>query len=94
MGIKLDESDLRKTIAQTLSRMSYQKVQGQQPQARKKGVLHDKERDTAHPGIVTEVYAGFLRAGGHDLQVHTILKNTREEVLWSNTLNPWRRSPM
>ena len=94
VGIKLDESDLRKTIAQTLSRMSYQKVQGQQPQARKKGVLHDEERDTAHPGIVTEVYAGFLRAGGHDLQVHTILKNTREEVLWSNTLNPWRRSPM
>ena len=36
---------------------------------------------------------GILRAIGKPHDVQRILKYTRDEVLWHNTLKPWRRSP-
>ena len=37
---------------------------------------------------------GCLAAVGEVVTVGTITKHTREEVLWSDTRSPWRRSPM
>ncbi|KAI9679782.1 MAG: hypothetical protein M1817_004796 [Caeruleum heppii] len=51
-------------------------------------------RDTVHPRFVTEMLTGILRAIGHPSDVSRIFKNTREDVLWKDTLDPWRRSPL
>lgn len=50
-------------------------------------------RDTVHPKFVTEMLTGMLRAIGRPLEVNRIHKRTRDDVLWNETLKPWRRSP-
>lgn len=47
---------LQHTIAQTLSKMSHQSVAGTKPKVKKAGQLHDEERDTTSPTMVTELY--------------------------------------
>jgi hypothetical protein len=37
---------------------------------------------------------GILRAVGEPLDVSRIYKHTREDVLWKNAFQPWRRSPL
>ena len=65
------------------------------PTARKAYSEVIEPRDTVHPRFVTEMLTGILRAVGqphHDvLRIH---KHTREDVLWKDTLEPWRRSPL
>ncbi|KAK3612988.1 hypothetical protein LTR22_028358, partial [Elasticomyces elasticus] len=74
--------------------MSHQAAPGMQPQARKAGTNMDEDRDTTHPGMISDLVMGFLSATGRPAQVNTISKNTREEVLWHNARSPWRRSPV
>lgn len=51
-------------------------------------------RDTVDPRLVTEMLTGILRAVGKPVEVPRIWKNTRDDVLWSDALLPWRRSPL
>jgi hypothetical protein len=51
-------------------------------------------RDSAHPGIVTEMLANMLAASGELLPGGQIIKHTREEVYINNARFPWRRTPM
>ena len=51
-------------------------------------------RDTAHSRFVTEMLTGILRAMGQPHDVHCIYKHTRDDVLWKDTLKPWRRCPL
>jgi hypothetical protein len=81
-------------IAQTLSSMSHGAVYGMQPTIVKAGAKHNELRDTTNPSAVTELFVGFLRGFGESASVNSISKNTRDEVLWSSALAPWRRSPM
>ncbi|KAK1808508.1 hypothetical protein LTR12_017134 [Friedmanniomyces endolithicus] len=88
------ETGLVVTIARTLAKMSHQAAPGMQPQARKAGTNMDEDRDTTHPGMISELVMGFLNVTGHPAQVNIISKNTREEVLWRDARSPWRRSPV
>jgi hypothetical protein len=87
-------SSLIPVIANTLSTMSKEAVPGMQPESHKAGGKHEEHRDTTHPAIVTELFMGFLNGFGTPVSVSAISKNTRDEVLWQNTLLPWRRSSM
>src|SRR5579859_7070458 len=81
-------------VAYTLAKMSHQLVVGTKPRAKKAGRLHDEDRDTIHPHIVTELFMGFLGPAAEPVDVSRLWKNTREEVMWHDSLLPWRRSPM
>jgi hypothetical protein len=85
---------LLQIIAQTLSSMSHGVMPGMQPVIVKAGAKHDELRDTTDPAAVTELFVGFLRGFGEPAWISGISKNTRDEVLWSKALAPWRRSPM
>jgi hypothetical protein len=50
-------------------------------------------RDTTNPMFVTEMFTGMLRAMGQPLEIVRMQKNTRDEVLWKDTMIPWRHSP-
>ncbi|KIW67539.1 hypothetical protein PV04_06783 [Phialophora macrospora] len=89
-----DQPDLQATIAHTLAKMSHQPAVDTKPKARKAGHMHDEDRDTTHPKIVTELFMGFLSPIGKPVDVLHLWKNTREEVMWHNALLPWRRSPV
>ncbi|KIW82284.1 hypothetical protein Z517_05311 [Fonsecaea pedrosoi CBS 271.37] len=82
------------TVAHTLAKMSHQLVVDTKPKARKAGRMHDENRDTTHPKMVTELFMGFLGPVGTPMDVSRLSKNTREEVLWLDALLPWRRSPV
>ncbi|SMR57643.1 unnamed protein product [Zymoseptoria tritici ST99CH_3D1] len=98
VSVKTDvfrDPGFQNTLANTLAKMSIQAVSGVQPQSLKSGQKHDEERDTTHPGIVTELlFGGFLRSVGTAASVVPILKHTRDDVLWKHAKGPWRRSPM
>ena len=74
--------------------MSSQTVPDAIPKQTKGGRAHGEIRDTAHPLIVTELLAGFMLAYGEAVNVASIRKHTRDEVLWNNCKKPWRRSPV
>ncbi|CAL3967669.1 unnamed protein product [Diplocarpon coronariae] len=89
-----EKASFRATLAQALATMSFQSAPGTKPQVKKAGQMHDEDRDTTHPKMVTELLIGFLRSVGEPAMVPRIWKNTREEVLWSDSRSPWRRSPL
>ncbi|KAI1763802.1 hypothetical protein GGR53DRAFT_466937 [Hypoxylon sp. FL1150] len=97
-AVVLSESDfqdrtLQKTIAHSLVDMSKHAVKEMQPKVLKAGNLLDEDRDTTHPGMVSEVFFGFLRSIGEPVKCPTIVKNMRDDVLWDHAPSPWRRSP-
>lgn len=81
-------------LAKTIAQLSHQAVPGQQPRVKKSGGWHDEDRDTTHPGMVTEFLEGIVASVGHYVPSNAITKNTREEVSWTDAKDPWRRSPM
>jgi hypothetical protein len=56
--------------------------------------MMDEDRDTTHPGMITDFIMNVIAAWGEPTDVKRITKHTREEVLWKNCLSPWRRSPL
>ncbi|EME83378.1 uncharacterized protein MYCFIDRAFT_203611 [Pseudocercospora fijiensis CIRAD86] len=91
------QPEFQATVAQALSTMSKQAAAEMQPMITKAGSKHEEERDTTHPGLVCELLVGgMLKALGNHrphLVVDTIVKNTRDDVLWQDADLPWRRSP-
>lgn len=84
---------LRTSLSSTLAKMSRHEVAGTKPKAKKDKKMHDEERNTADPKMVTTFLATLLLAHGRPAHCKTITKSTREEVLYRSSLLPWRRSP-
>lgn len=74
--------------------MSFQKAVGMTPKVRKSGNEVEENRDTIHPGLVTELLVSFLSPFSTPINAQRIFKFTREEVMWEDALLPWRRSPL
>lgn len=91
---KMKDLDLCKSIAATVAKMTTQTAPGVRPLVRKNGTMATEARDTTHPGLVTDFLMSFITAHGQTKDVQRITKHTREDVLWSNCLLPWRRSPL
>jgi hypothetical protein len=88
------DSSLRKSIAGTIAKMATQSAPGFQPQARKNGKDEDEYRDTTAPGLVTDFLMTVIAVLGETTDVKRITKATREDVLWTQCKQPWRRSPL
>ncbi|KAF6517615.1 hypothetical protein HZS61_003176 [Fusarium oxysporum f. sp. conglutinans] len=84
----------QEVLANTLVKMSHQRVSEAQPKARKAGKDHHEDRETTDPRIVTELLPSILRSFGKLAKVKGICKNTREEISYSSSRLPWRRSPV
>lgn len=91
---QFQENGLIESLARTLGEMSCEGVPGFRPQIRKKKKKHAEIRDTTHPGLITDFFMHFICVVGQPTDVQGIWKNTREDVLWDNSLLPWRRSPL
>ncbi|KAL5371982.1 hypothetical protein PMIN02_012711, partial [Paraphaeosphaeria minitans] len=88
------EADFTTMLAKTLSTMSQQNVSEMEAHSKKTGAVHEEDRDTTHPAVVSEMFLGMLRGIGTPRYTTSIRKNTSEEVLHSNARKPWRRSAM
>ncbi|KAB5525653.1 hypothetical protein GE09DRAFT_1257349 [Coniochaeta sp. 2T2.1] len=89
-----NEPGFQTTVAETLAKMSFQDATEMKATAKKAGQSHIEIRDTNSPELITDFLMSFLETVGQPVSVQRIWKTTREEVLWSNTLLPWRRSPV
>lgn len=86
--------EFQDTVAYTLTKMTHQSAPDTQPQVRKSNKMHDEDRDTTHPKMITELFSAFLLSMGDQVEVKRIWKNTREEVFWKDSLLPWHRSAL
>ena len=91
---RLEDVELRSVLAAMLTKLDAEPPKDAQPVVHKARSVVSETRDTCHPMFVTEMLSGMLRAIGKEINVHRFYKHTRDEVLWKDTLNPWRRSPL
>ncbi|KAF9894293.1 hypothetical protein FE257_007796 [Aspergillus nanangensis] len=92
----IHEPEFCKWLANTLSRFHIEEVEKMMATTKKAKTTVTEERDTAHPGLVTEcLMTQPLAFGEHNSDpIFPIFKNTRDEVNWGgNNILPWRRSP-
>ncbi|GKU07943.1 unnamed protein product [Fusarium langsethiae] len=92
--LDFEDKTFLSVFAKTLEKMSYQTAQETVHKVRKAEQDHDEDRETVEPRIVTDLLPSMLRGVGKQVAVPGICKNTREEVMWSNSKLPWRRSPV
>jgi hypothetical protein len=90
----MQDEDFIVSLAYTIAKMTTQAAPGMQPQIRKQGKNQDEDRDTTDPALVTDWLMNYVAALGTQTETIRITKNTREEVLWHNCKDPWRRSPL
>lgn len=90
----LEDEGFQDAIARTLAKMSHQTVEETKCKVKKAKQKHVEDRETVHPRIVVDLLPGILRGFGQQVSVSGISKKTHEEVMWSNSKLPWRRSPL
>ncbi|KAL8731664.1 MAG: hypothetical protein Q9166_003243 [cf. Caloplaca sp. 2 TL-2023] len=81
-------------LLKMLKRLDTEVVDEMMPQSRKAKSDRAEIRDTCHPGLVTELLMATLSAVGKPLKIRQIQKRIRDDVIWKNSLLPWRRSTL
>ncbi|KAG7094406.1 hypothetical protein E1B28_008006 [Marasmius oreades] len=81
-------------LANFLAHMNVDVFEDAMHTARKAGSQVVETRDTPHPRYITELLTGILRGMGSPEDVPRIAKRIADDILWDNTLLPWRRSPL
>ena len=89
-----DDPQFRDELAATLSKLDMEVIDEMMPKSQKAGSTMAEIRDTAHPGLVSDMLMAILASVGQPVQAQKLSKRTRDDVLWSKTLLPWRRSPL
>ena len=89
-----NDPQFRTELASALSKLDMEVIDEMMPQSQKAGSKMAEIRDTAHPGLVSDMLMAILASLGEPVQAQQISKRTRDDVLWSNALLPWRRSPL
>ncbi|KAI9742144.1 MAG: hypothetical protein M1818_004044 [Claussenomyces sp. TS43310] len=84
----------REALAQLLRELDINTPEEAWPVVSKAQSKTTETRDTTHPRFITEMLTGILRGIGRPLDIIRIFKRTRDDVLWNNALQPWRRSPL
>lgn len=87
-----DNDDFRNQLVETLRKLDLETVEEMVPTAIKAGKRTPEVRDTAHPGLVTEMLMALLASLGKPLPANQIHKRIRDDAVWDATLLPWRRS--
>lgn len=84
----------RTELAATLSKLDIEVINEMMPQSHKAGSQMAEIRDTAHPGLVSDMLMAILASLAEPVQAQQISKRTRDDVLWKSALLPWRRSAL
>ncbi|KAL3478444.1 hypothetical protein BJX99DRAFT_256564 [Aspergillus californicus] len=90
---KADDPAFCAWLADSLSRLYTEEVEEMIPKTAKAETSVIEERDTVHPGMVTEWLITQLLTFGEYNTSPTFDKHVRDEVNWRDSRLPWRRSP-
>ncbi|KAI1363994.1 hypothetical protein F5Y08DRAFT_353840 [Xylaria arbuscula] len=91
---EINKAGFLPTLSKTLAKMANQSAYSTLPEVTKAGQKHQEDRDTHHPKVVTELLAAYLRSMGTTVEVSSIVKYTRQDVLWHDARSPWHRSAL
>ncbi|KAK8198156.1 uncharacterized protein BKA78DRAFT_247113 [Phyllosticta capitalensis] len=92
---KFQDADFIKLFAARIQSLHAEQVPMMMPTSRKGGEAPVEERDTAHPGLVSEQLLSMITAlGGDHVDGPRVQKLVRDEVNWDDSALPWRRSPL
>ncbi|KAK2765376.1 hypothetical protein FQN54_008222 [Arachnomyces sp. PD_36] len=91
---RVADDSFRRNLIECLVKLDDETPEEVSAVSKKAGSKVREHRDTINPRFVTEMVTGILRAVGEPIDVRRIHKRTREDVLWDNSKNPWRRSPL
>ncbi|OJD32549.1 uncharacterized protein BKCO1_37000177 [Diplodia corticola] len=90
----LHDSAFVDELAAMVLQMSVESVESSMHTRKKASSAVTEERETANPRLVTEALMAILSAWGHSCQSPDIVKHVRDDVNWSHSRLPWRRSPL
>lgn len=90
---RIADATFLEPLTELLAKLDFETPEEVFPTTTKAGSEVVEVRNTVHPRLVTEMLTGILRAVGKPLEVSRIHKHTRDDVVYQNTLKPWRRSP-
>lgn len=91
---RIEDETFLKELANCIVELDRQTPTDAIPKSWKAGAHHEELRDTVDPRFATELVASILRAVGTPHYTQRVYKRTRDDVMYSNVLVPWRRSPM
>ncbi|KAL8784895.1 MAG: hypothetical protein Q9213_003708 [Squamulea squamosa] len=89
-----NDTQFRHEFFGMLARMDLEVVKEMMPVSQKAKVHCTESRDTCHPGLVTELLMTTISALGRPFKVSQIQKRIRDDVVWTNSGLPWRRSTL
>ncbi|KAI9728103.1 MAG: hypothetical protein M1834_007819 [Cirrosporium novae-zelandiae] len=92
--VRIEDAGFRDRLSDLLVQLDSETPADMLPATTKADSKVPEIRDTIHPGLITEMLAGTLRAIGQPMEIPRIYKHTRDDVLWHDVLKPWRRSPL
>lgn len=92
-GSMLEDARFCTELSKSIARLATEEVEEMMPKSHKAGIEVPEERDTTHPGLVTEGLMSQLLAFGENSTAPLFYKNTRDDVNWRSSRLPWRRSP-
>ena len=90
----LEDDNFRGQISHSLEQMTIERIPECMPKTVKAGSVVLEERDTIHPGFVTENFMNILEAVGGPAEIHPIQKHLRDDIVWHSSRIPWRRSSL
>jgi hypothetical protein len=93
-AIHMDDPTFRTPFAEMLIKLDAFTPEDAYRMAKKAGTKLGEIRNAIDPRYFTEMVFGILRGMGKPMDILRIHKHVRDDVIWSNALTPWRRSPL
>ncbi|KIK90485.1 hypothetical protein PAXRUDRAFT_14327 [Paxillus rubicundulus Ve08.2h10] len=89
-----ENKDFRSELVNFLVHMNHDTIPDALPIAKKAGEDVEETRDTVDPRYVTELLTGILRGVGRPADIVRTSKRIGDDVVWTNSRLPWRRSSL
>jgi hypothetical protein len=90
---EINNDEFSEQITNFIERASLESIGDFAAKTYKAGSKVDEDRDTAHPALLTSLFATILQVNGQRLDIGKTRKHVRDSVVWNNAEKPWRRLP-
>ncbi|KAE9977309.1 hypothetical protein EG327_007776 [Venturia inaequalis] len=91
---QMNDPTFRAPFVETLVKLDVFTPKDAYRKSKKGGGEQEEIRNAIDPHYITNFLFGILRGTGKAIDIHRVHKHVRDDVIWSDALAPWRRSPL
>lgn len=91
---QMNDPTFRAPFVETLVKLDVFTPKDAYRKSKKGGGEQEESRNAIDPHYITNFLFGILRGTGKARDIHRVHKHVRDDVIWSDALAPWRRSPL